>query len=118
MVNLHTMGNRIREVREKLGYTREQFAEMINISPRFCYDIEAGQKGVSLETLKNICQVLELPASYLLDLEDLDSEKYESNVFQNLMNRCPAEFRDDLNKLALLYVQSVTRVKPDHTENP
>lgn len=118
MVNLHTMGNRIREGREKLGYTREQFAEMINISPRFCYDIEAGQKGVSLETLKNICQVLELPASYLLDLEDLDSERYESNVFQNLMNRCPAEFRDDLNKLALLYVQSVTRVKPDHTENP
>lgn len=119
MVDLYILGSRIREGREKLGYTREQFAEMINLSPRFCYDIEAGQKGVSIDTLKNVCSVLDLPAGYLLDLEELNVEAHEYTVFKNLMDRCPVEFKEDLNKLALLYIQSVTKNRPKHNnKNP
>ena len=39
MLDLYTMGERIRQAREDMGYTRETFSEMANITPRFCYDI-------------------------------------------------------------------------------
>ena len=44
-------GNRIRYLREKQHYTREQLAEMADISPKFLYEIESGQKGFSADTL-------------------------------------------------------------------
>ena len=43
------MGQRIRNQREFLGYTREQFAELIEKTPKFCSDIELGIKGMSFD---------------------------------------------------------------------
>lgn len=45
-------GNRIRYLRERQHYTREQLAEMADISPKFLYEIESGQKGFSADTLE------------------------------------------------------------------
>ena len=42
------IGSRIRKQREYLGYTREQFAELLEVTPKFCSDIELGVKGLSL----------------------------------------------------------------------
>lgn len=60
------MGLRIRECREKLNYTREEFAEKLDISPRFITDIELGKKGMSLDTLIKICETLSVSADYLI----------------------------------------------------
>ena len=38
-------GNRIRYLRERQHYTREQLAEMADISPKFLYEIESGQES-------------------------------------------------------------------------
>lgn len=38
------VGNRIRELREMHNYTREGMAEMVEISPKFLYEIESGKK--------------------------------------------------------------------------
>lgn len=34
MLDLYTMGERIRQAREDMGYTRETFSEMANITPQ------------------------------------------------------------------------------------
>lgn len=49
------IGARIRQQREYMGYTREQFAELIDVAPKFCADIELGLKGtcVYLHHLKD-----------------------------------------------------------------
>ena len=60
------IGLRIRRQREFLGYTREQFAEMIDITPKFCSDIELGVKGMSVPTLCRVAEVLQLSADYIL----------------------------------------------------
>ena len=39
------IGKRIRQQREYMGFTREQFAEQIDVTPKFCSDIETGAKG-------------------------------------------------------------------------
>ena len=46
-----SIGGRIRRQREFLGYTREQFAELLDVTPKFCSDIELGVKGMSVQTL-------------------------------------------------------------------
>lgn len=33
-----------------MGYTREHFAELLDITPKFCSDIEFGVKGMSVPT--------------------------------------------------------------------
>ncbi len=40
-------GARIRRIRELNRYTRDELAELANISPKFLYEIETGQKGFS-----------------------------------------------------------------------
>ena len=60
------IGARIRKQREFMGYTREQFAELIDVTPKFCSDIEIGVKGMSVPTLCRISKTLRLSADYIL----------------------------------------------------
>ena len=39
-MNWESIGRRIRTQREAMGYTREQFAELLDVTPKFCSDIE------------------------------------------------------------------------------
>ena len=60
------IGSRIRRQREYLGYTREQFAELLDVTPKFCSDIELGVKGMSIPTLCKIANSLRLSTDYIL----------------------------------------------------
>ena len=60
------IGSRIRKQREYLGYTREQFAELLEVTPKFCSDIELGVKGMSVPTLCKISSTLRLTTDYIL----------------------------------------------------
>lgn len=71
------MGIRIREHRERLNYTREEFAEKLDISVRFATDIELGKKGMSIDTLIKMCTLLSVSADYLIWGK---GEKPENNI--------------------------------------
>ena len=60
------VGENIRLYREKAGYSRERFSELMGVSPRFIADVETGFTGVSLTTLKKLCEVLGVSADRLL----------------------------------------------------
>ena len=60
------IGARIRKQREYMGLTREQFAELLEVTPKFCSDIELGVKGMSVPTLCKISRILRLPIDYIL----------------------------------------------------
>lgn len=59
-------GARIRKLREVNRYTREEFAEIAEISPKFLYEIETGQKGFSADTLYRIAKGLSVSCEYIL----------------------------------------------------
>lgn len=68
-------GQRIRTERERLGYTRERFAELVGISTSFVNQIE---NGVSANTLITLSSVLGVSIDYLLfgkvsEIEDIIS---------------------------------------------
>ena len=60
------IGSRIRKYREHFGFTRETFAEKLDVTPKFCADIELGNKGMSVQTLCKISDVLKLSTDYIL----------------------------------------------------
>ena len=60
------IGSRIRKQREQFGFTRETFAEKLDVTPKFCADIELGNKGMSVQTLCKISDVLKLSTDYIL----------------------------------------------------
>ena len=64
-----TMGLKIAYYRKKAGYTQETFAELIDKSVNFVGQVEGTGtvRGVSLETLFKIAQVLKVSPSKLLE---------------------------------------------------
>lgn len=60
------IGNRIRISREKSGLTQEELAERLNLSTQFISTIERGVAGASLETVVNLCDVLNVSSEWLL----------------------------------------------------
>ena len=49
-----------------MGITQEQLAEMVNVTTHYIYEIERGMKSMSIETLINLSQVLELSLDYII----------------------------------------------------
>ncbi len=64
-----TMGLKIAYYRKKAGYTQEVFAEKVGKSLNFISQVEepGTVRGVSLETLFKIADVLDIPPSKLLE---------------------------------------------------
>ena len=69
------IGDRIRCAREKSGMTQEQFAELINKTPQFISDLERGVTGISIETLRTICEKL-----YITSDSILFADRHENDV--------------------------------------
>lgn len=78
------LGTRIKERRKVKGYTRENFAEKLSVSTRFLADVESGQVGVSISTLKNISVILDTPTDYLIGITELDNKNI---CRQNAINK-------------------------------
>ena len=60
------IGGRIRLIREAQGKTREQVAEIADISPQFLFDIETGKKGMTSQTIINLAKALHVTTDFLL----------------------------------------------------
>lgn len=59
-------GNRIREWREKRGYTLEQLADLSTISPSYLQRMEVGHRNVSLKNLELISAALNVSPKELV----------------------------------------------------
>lgn len=83
------IGSRIRKQREYMGLTREQLAELLDVTPKFCSDIELGVKGMSVQTLCRLSRTLRISADYILFGDKEDSESKE---IERMLQQCsPAE---------------------------
>lgn len=73
MANIEA-GERIRELREMQKYTREAFAEKVDISSKFLYEIETGKKGFSADTLCRISHALSVSCDYIMFGEEKEHQ--------------------------------------------
>lgn len=104
------IGLRVRTLREANDYTRDAFAEKIDISTKFLYEIEMGKKGFSAETLFRISKALCVSNDYLLTGNEI--QKVPEKIVDILEGFTP-------NQLARVHeilktMQELTLMKEEH----
>ena len=107
-INYHEMGNRIRKQRELLGYTREQLAEKLDVSTKFCSDIELGVKGISIQTLAKLTDLLNLSSDYILFGESTSENPAEIEMLSIFARKCPEKYRNNLITIVNAFINSVS----------
>ena len=81
---LKAIGSRIQEARKEKGYTQEYVAEKIDKSVDILRSIENGRSVGSVETLINICNVLDITSDYIFaDLLDKKSEILDNKLYND-----------------------------------
>ena len=89
------MYRRIRKAREDLGYTREKFAELLDVSVSYMAEVERGRTGVSVKMLVKICNVLGLSADYVL----FGEERGEDALLLDRIRRLDRKYLPLLNDM-------------------
>ncbi len=103
------LGSRVRELRCKNGLTREKLAEEIEVSARFLANVEYGNVGVSLSTLKNICTALGTTSDYLLGLVHYQ-EKEEAYIdIENRIRQIEPQYLGHLKSIIAAFSAAVSR---------
>lgn len=102
-LNKTAIGIRIKKRREEMRMSREKLAELLDVTPKFCYDIESGHRGFSLETLCRIAECLNLTTEYILyGDEPLTNDR----VFLQTIEKCPPSKRDYLFSVMEIIIES------------
>ncbi|WPC42794.1 helix-turn-helix transcriptional regulator [Clostridium sp. JS66] len=97
-ISYKDVGLRIKLEREKLGYSREKFSEMVNIAPVYLGQLERAERKMSLDTFVKVASNLNLSLDYLIfgdqiyninkdELIDIinNSSKRELNVISQIL---------------------------------
>lgn len=89
------MHTRIRQARENLGYTREKFAEKLDVSLSYLAELERGRTGISVKMLIKVCNVLGLSADYVL----FGTDRAEDSVRLDAIHRIDDTYLPLLDKV-------------------
>lgn len=96
---------RIRKAREDMGYTREKFAELLDVSVSYLAEVERGRTGISVKMLIKICNVLGLSADYVL----FGEERNTDTLLLEKINRIDEKYLPLLNKV----IDEILAIKND-----
>lgn len=103
-----TVGLRIREIRESLGETREEFSEKCDISNSFLTAVERGQKSISSKTIYKICTGANISADYLIFEK---GNGYESDVLLELFDGLDDSYKEHAIKILSEFCKAVSGKK-------
>ena len=107
-LDMKEMGARFKERRVALEISREKLATRLGVTQQFIADIEYGKKGMSLQKLYAVCQILGVTADYLLAGERVD-ENDEDDLMRarekvmDILCKCDAAQLKGIHKIAQIY---------------
>ncbi|HYE67682.1 MAG TPA: helix-turn-helix transcriptional regulator [Anaerovoracaceae bacterium] len=120
-MDLKAIGRRIRFQREQLHLTREVLAEKLEVSAKFCADIEYGMKGMSMTTLNRLSEILNLSTDYILKgNRDIRVEKAENHdIIESVvatLNSCNRIQLGRVEQLLRIFVATVSETAGEYEE--
>lgn len=121
-MDLKAIGRRIRFQREQLHLTREELAEKLEVSAKFCADIEYGMKGMSMTTLNNLSEILNLSTDYILKgNRDICVGKAENHdIIESVvatLNSCNRIQLGRVEQLLKIFVATVSETAGEYEES-
>ena len=102
-----TVGLRIREIREVLNMTREQFSEKCNISISFLSAVESGKKAVTSKTLYKICNACNVSADYFIRGNE---EGFETDMIIEMIRSMDLKSREHAIRILREYIQAINEL--------
>ena len=93
------LGEKIKRLRKKSGFTQEKLAEIINISSRNLSNIELGLSYPKPETLEKIIETLDISTNKLFETEHLKTDDELVNRINLYINSA----KSNRPKLELIY---------------
>jgi len=93
------LGLKIKKLRERRKLTREKLGEMAEISDRFIYDVETGQKGISAETLYKLSRALNVTSDYLLF--EVEENKNELSYVTEMLKKLDKDNLESVEKIII-----------------
>lgn len=85
------IGSRIKQARLAKNYTQEDLAEKLDISVAFLSRVERGNSHINLKRLNQICNLLDVTESYMLEGTSNNSKDYLDKEFAELLKKCSPE---------------------------
>lgn len=98
-----TIGDRIKEIREELGWTQEKLADESKISKGFLSDVENNKRDISSTNVLKIANAMGASLEYLLRGEESSKQKEKREPEQ-----IPAELSKAAEELDLSYSDTLT----------
>lgn len=83
MENLKEQGQRIKEIRQKLGLSQEEFGKIINVSKQYVSNLEAGRNALNNDKL----------VSLLVD-HNISSDFILAGIGSHFVNSKAAQYED------------------------
>ncbi len=92
-------GARLKELRKAKNFSQEEFAELINITPRNLSKIETGQAFPSSANLEKIIAALGIEAQKLFDFEHLSEPLHIRDEIDDYLSRMNEDRLKDIYKI-------------------
>ena len=107
------IGQNLKHIRETMGLTQDQFAELLGFGDKHISKIERGNVGLSLDSLKHICSTLSITSDYLIfgERSTVDDESLEL-----LIERMRRQNPDDLTLIKAVLSQLINHLNSTKTE--
>jgi len=84
MENAQVIGQRIKHYRKINSLTQKELAAEIGLGSSFIANIETGQKGVSVDSLINICRILHISLSDLYPIETKTDSAAKEKIIEEI----------------------------------
>lgn len=82
------VGKRIKDTREAQGISAKDFAEKVEITTKYLYEIEAGKRNFSTDILCRMAGHLKVSCDYIMfGKDDLESESMEMLLLLERMDK-------------------------------
>ncbi len=96
------IGERLKKARLEKGYTQEQLSEKINVSVAYLSRIETGATHINLKRLNELCNLLGVTESYILDGASNNSLSYLNNEFNSILKDCTPDKKELIYQIATI----------------
>jgi transcriptional regulator with XRE-family HTH domain len=101
-LDLKGIGQKIRLEREMLNLSRENLAEIVELSPFYIGQIERGERKMSLDTLAKLVDTFNVSVDYLLFGSNLHNEDLDLKNFYPILEIVDNNYNKNLKELLII----------------
>lgn len=105
--DLHEIGNKLLNLRKRMGMTQAEVAELAGLSDRTYADIERGTVNMRIETILRICYTLHVTPDEIFVVKDISLTAKQEELWEKL-NACNPKDRETALQLLSIYLESLS----------